>query len=258
MALPQFTTRYFNMVEPLITNRFIINGTLSFRDSIPNDGVSYTYNPLTDAYEPAKVGVPSYAYGWFDLSDVVVDGDTITIGGRSYELNVSSTAAGTSDSTIDLTTVSTVDTQIAAIVAHLNADPLCPVTASGNATLDSIFVYAKTPGSAGNAITLAETLTNGVASGETLVDGSDDVSVQVLAFRHTITAAEAAAGAIRVLTRFSTIKSVVLGFEDAGVVAAAGTTMTITNAAGASSVLIAEGTPAWANNDVMNIVVFGK
>jgi hypothetical protein len=249
------------MQSLLITNRFYISGAITFRDSMPDDGYSYTYDQILDAYRRVETSPPLAASGWVDFSDVATDGHLITIGGRKYECNVSSTSSGTAD--VDITLVApgvaaTVDAHVAAIADAINADPLATVVATADTTSDSVFLYAKVPGTVGNAITLTTNLTNGIASAATLTNGQNEMSVQVLPIAWTLTAAEATSGVVRIRTPLTEIKGISILMSDGGVLKTPDSTVAITAATGASIIKITEGTtPAWAASDVLYVTVIG-
>lgn len=241
-----------------MANRFYINGAVSLYDNPPDDGYTYTFDESVDAYRRVETTPALAASGWVDIVDAATDGKLITINGRKYECNVSSTASGTADVVIDLTTAADVDAQVTAIAAAINADTEAVVTAAADTTSDTVFLYAVTPGTVGNAITLTTNITNAVASGATLSNGQNEMSVQILPIKWTITAVEATAGVIRILTPFTNIRGVQTLFSDAGVLKTADVTLAITEATGASVLKLTEGsTPAFAANDVLYITVFG-
>lgn len=239
--------------------RYYINGSISHYDNEPDDGYTYVFDSTYDAFRRVQETTPALAAsGWIDFSDVAADGEVITINGRVYECNTTSTPSGTADVNIDLTAASTVDQQIAAIAAAINADTAAVVTAAADTAADSVFLYAVNAGTAGNAITLTTDIANATASAATLTNGQNVLNGQILPIKWTITAAEATAGIIRILTPFTTVRSIQTTFSDAGVLKTADVTATITEAANASVIKLAEGSaPAFAANDVLYVTVFG-
>lgn len=241
-----------------VTNRYYINGAISLYDNAPNDGYTYIYDASLDANRRVETTPNLAASGWLDLSDVVGDGEKITIGGRVYNCNTTGEVSGTGDVFIDLTAAATVDAQVTAIAAAINADAEATVTAAADTGADSVFFYAVTPGTAGNSITLTTDIANGTVSGATFSNGQNEMSTQILPIKWVVTSAEATAGVIRVLTPFTNIRGLTVLFSDAGVLKTADTTITVTEATAASTIKIVEGTtPAFAANDVFYITVIG-
>ncbi|KKK79620.1 hypothetical protein LCGC14_2831690, partial [marine sediment metagenome] len=117
----------------------------------------------------------------------------------------------------------------------------------------TLWLYAKTAGAAGNSITLdASSLTNATARAATFVDGADAAQAAVAVYRHIITTQEATDGVLRIDTGLTSIQGVQVMFEDAGALKHMAATITVSGGV----VTIAEG-DAWANNDVLDLLVVG-
>lgn len=248
------------MKLPLQTNRFYIDSAIVHYDSMPDDGTHYVYDEGIDAYRPTAESPSTKATGYVVFAGVAVNDDILDINGRTYELDVDGTPVGTSDVTIDLSGVAaSADAHITAIAAAINADASASVSAVADTANDILWLHAATVGTAGNAITIdASAVTNGTASGATMTMGTTYTSPKFIAIRKTIVAQEATDGKIRLLTPLTTISNVQIQLSDAGVIKTPDATVTVTEAAGASTILIAEGSaPAWAANDVLNILIIG-
>lgn len=113
-------------------------------------------NPLTIRLDHLKttkaLGTISFSAEGGD-SGLLIDGDVITINGRTYEADDDSTFTG--DVQVDISGLSTISDMCQALSDAINGDSSADVTASTQAT--SVLVEAKTRGTVGNAYALSKT-----------------------------------------------------------------------------------------------------
>lgn len=217
---------------------------------------------LADAVETAAT-LASYpgnkAFGYVYMSAQATDADTVTINGRTYEFDPSDDGI-TGDVEVDTSGSSDVDGDITALAAAINGDGSAEVDATADTNSDVVWLYAKTLGTAGNSITLAESTSEArmKVSSATLVDGDDASKVAVLSYAHTITTNEATLGVLRINTGLTSIDSFnteILDGGDGGTLKAPDVTVTISGGV----VVLGEGSaPAWANGDIMYLTVVGR
>lgn len=108
-----------------------------------------------------------------DISGSVSDGDTVTIGTRVYEFDTDASVSG-SNVLVDVSGGATAPDAVTALVAAINADTSAVVYAADGAG-DTVVVFAKAAGTAGNSIALAEDGANlaWTASATNLSGGTD-------------------------------------------------------------------------------------
>ena len=194
------------------------------------------------------------AWGALYMTGISVDEEILTVGARTYGVDIAKNGVAASDVDVEVDNT-TADELVTKFAAAINGDGTAICSAVADTTNDILFIYADTAGAAGNALALVEGFTNGTVSAATLVDGADAAVGAVVAFRHTITTTEAAGGAataIRIDTGLTSIQSVHLSWEDAGVITACVCPVVVS----AGILTITEGT-AWGNGDILNILVVG-
>ncbi|MCA9101341.1 MAG: hypothetical protein KDA63_09335 [Planctomycetales bacterium] len=199
----------------------------------------------------------AHAIGQLVFTGQPADTEIVTIGGRIYELDTDATADSSGDVLIDITGDSNLADNITGIVAGINDDASATVTAVDDSANSTIWLYAKTAGAAGNAITLTTDFSNCTASAATLVDGRVGGVGRKQAIRHTITSAEASAGKVRVIDpTMGHLFTANIRIEDAGVINdTPDSTIAITQP---NLLVITEGTtPAWTAGDVLVIELIG-
>lgn len=132
-------------------------------------------DPVTVTLDHTKTtkatGTISFNSGGGD-SGLLVDGDIITINGRTYEADSNSSI--TSDVAITITSLTTITQMVTAVANAINGDSSAVVTARIQSS--SVLLEAKTRGSGGNAYGLSVTETGAntddlTVSGSTLTGG---------------------------------------------------------------------------------------
>jgi hypothetical protein len=186
------------------------------------------------------------------------DAQIFTINGRIYELDTNGAAATGGQVLVDITGNATVDDDITDMAVAINNDAgQSSFKAYADTANDILWIYATAYGTAGNAITLTEGLSNATASGATLAEGRVGGPERREVIRHVISSAEATAGVIRL---FAPGMRQVLAFEirleDGGVVDdTIDTAVAVTQP---NILIVTEGSgPAWAAGDVLVIEVVG-
>jgi len=194
------------------------------------------------------------AWGAIDFTGRPADDELLTIGGRKYEIDDDADFPQSGgDVQVDTSGNATLDEDLADLAAAINGDGSATVSAVADTTRDILWLTAKTAGAAGNSISVVEGLSNATARAATLRDGADAAVAAVVAIRHTITANDAAQGHLRIDTGLSSIESVQLTFEDAGVEETSAVTVGISGGV----ITMDEGGVAWADGDVLNILAIG-
>jgi len=181
------------------------------------------------------------------------DDELLTINGRTYETDDDGDwpqAAG--DVQCDLQGNATVDDDITDIAAAINGDGSASVTAVADTANDVLWLYAAEAGSAGNAITLVTALTNTTVSGATLADGADAAMVAVVPISHTITAAEAANGLLRVDTGLTSIECLQVLIEQGNQF-----NDDVTAAVSGGVVTLGDAAAQWDAGDILRVLVVG-
>ena len=187
------------------------------------------------------------------------DADTVTINGRIYEFHDTEGSVTAGNVWVDATS-GTADGEIAAFVAAINADTSAliagVITAVADTTNDVTWLYADTPGVAGNDLLLETTNAgNLVVNGATFTDGYDSGTKAEYVYRCTITAAEAATGEMFFATSLVKVLEVSIVQEDAGIPNDAPDAI-ITTSNG--DVTIKKGVaPDWADGDVLIVTIKG-
>ncbi len=196
------------------------------------------------------------AWGALYMTGIGVDQELLTLNGRIYELDTDSTVDNGGDVLVDVSGGVSADQTIAALVTAINGDSATGVIdAVGDATNDILFLYADTTGTAGNSLTVVEAYTNGDVQDSTLNDGTAAAVAAVVSMRHTITTTEATGGAtaaIRFDTGLTSIDGYSIFLNNAGVVDDGALAVSIS----AGVLTVVEGT-AWANNDILEVIVVG-
>lgn len=209
--------------------------------------------PVGDAW---RVFPATYAMGYLRISGgVPSDTQIFTINGRIYELDTNGSAATGGQVLVSITGVSTADQFCTAIAAGINGDSSRSVNAVADLTNDIIWLYALNPGSAGNAITLTEGLSNTTPSGSTLSGGNDQKTEERHIYRYTVGSDAATGGRLRIKTDLSYILSVDVRQEDAALV---DDSLDVTVTISGGYVTLGEGSaPAWADGDVLIVTIVG-
>ncbi|HUX03087.1 MAG TPA: hypothetical protein VMY35_19170 [Phycisphaerae bacterium] len=203
--------------------------------------------------------VAQKAFGSLLMTGIPVDQQLLTIAGRKYEIdeNDSGGLEGGGDVNVPMGNTMTAEQAVTRIATAITGDAPATWMAVADTTNDILHLYAKTAGGWGNAITLAENFTNGDVSDATLSDGADAAVKVNVCYRHIITVWEATGGAVAALrfdTGLSSICSVQVTYEDAGVNAASDVVIDVTD----GIVTLVEGAaPAWDAGDIINLVVIG-
>ena len=126
--------------------------------------------PLTvhlDHYKTTKAtGTISFSSAGGD-SGLLIDGDVVTINGRTYEADDDESYTG--DVQVDITGLSTISEHCQALADAINEDSSAEVTASKQSS--SVFIESIVRGTAGNAYTLTKT-ENGANQDDISVSGS--------------------------------------------------------------------------------------
>ncbi len=194
------------------------------------------------------------AWGAIDFTGRPADDELLTIGGRKYEMDSDGDFPQSGgDVQVDLSGNATVDEDITDIAAAINGDGSATVSAVADTTNDVLWLYAKTAGASGSSTTVTEGLSNATARAATLRDGADAALAALVNIRHTITAADAAAGHLRIDTGLTSIDGVYLSFEDSGVEAESAVTVGVSGGV----LTLDEGAAAWADGDILNILAIG-
>lgn len=111
------------------------------------------------------------ATGTLTFTDVVADGQTVTIGTEVYEFKTSGSATGTNIK-VDVASGQTAANACTALISTIGGNSSSVVTiAAGTGT--SVVVTAKVAGAAANSITTTTTCTNGSWGAATLASGVD-------------------------------------------------------------------------------------
>ena len=193
------------------------------------------------------------AFGAIYFTDRPVDGQLITIDGYKFEYDTDNAFPESGgDYILDCNGNTTLAQDIVDIANGINAAGIT-VTAYADAVNGAIWIDANVPGTAGNAITLATTATHTTVSGAHLADGSEATPAATYHVRHLVTAAEAAAGAIRVRTSLDSMIGAIVTMEDGGVAVAIGASV-ILNVPYITIVAI---TPAWTAGDCIEVWATG-
>jgi len=128
--------------------------------------------------------------GYFELTGVVADTQTVVINGRTYEYDTN--AAITGDILVDVTADQTADAAITALVAAVNADAARTVNAVAWVGNTDVSAGCSFIGIAvnGTNVTLVETCVNGVVGGTPAVGARNIGDRDVFWGGYTVTAAD--------------------------------------------------------------------
>jgi len=202
---------------------------------------------------PAAVRPAVRAAGAVYFTGRPADDEVLTINGRKYETDDDGDFPQASgDVQCDLSGNATVDEDITDIAAAINGDGSADVTAVADIANDVLWLYAAEAGASGNAITLATDLTNTIAGNSTLADGADAAVAQVLALRHTLTAAEAAVGLLRFDTGLSSIDGLQVMIGQGNVL---GDDVTVAAAGGV--ITLGDSVAQWNAGEVLHVLAVG-
>jgi len=125
----------------------------------------------SEVEQTATIPGKTYATATLTFTDVVQDGELVNISDEVYEFDTNLT---TSEITSGHIEVDIADTSIATAVVNLTSviNTNSAYVAASN-TSDAVTVQAKTAGSAGNSITVSDTVANASWDASTLHGGSD-------------------------------------------------------------------------------------
>lgn len=115
--------------------------------------------------------LPVAASGVLTITDVVADGQTVTIGADVYEFDTDATVSE-GHILVDVSGGVTAAAAVTALVAAITANAASLVSGA-DGTGDTVALTAKTAGVVGNSIVTAETCANASFAHATLVDGVD-------------------------------------------------------------------------------------
>jgi hypothetical protein len=135
--------------------------------------------------------VAQYSVGWFRLSGVTADAQTVTIQGRVYEFDTGGAVAPGSV-LVDVSGGVTAALSAVALAATVNGDSGAVVEALVDTAGTGVVLIGK---AATTAFTLATTCLNGVVSGAALVDGRALAAHHFAFSEHVVTAADVTAWA---------------------------------------------------------------
>lgn len=197
------------------------------------------------------------AQNFISLTGAAVDNETVVINGRTFctdtagdscagdvVVNCNAGACGAA-ATFETVLAAAIDADSATCVADAVVDP----TGTG------IYLVALTAGAAGNAYTLAETLTNGDLDNATFFDGADAAVLTAIPLSHTLLANEVARGYLRIDTGLTSVASKTVELRTAaGALAAGNADLTVTVAGG---VLTVTEVAAWNAGEILFLNVFG-
>lgn len=157
-----------------------------------------------------QLAAPAVAYVEFSGGGNMLDGDTLSIGGRTYEFDTAvAPGAIVGNVRVDISGGATLAQSITALVAAVNGDASRTVDALDIGGDVVAFVH-RTPGTAGN-IAIAETVDVGnqmVVSGANFTGGQAEGRLSLQACRYTITAADVTT----LLRTLGTTEIVIAGF----------------------------------------------
>lgn len=206
-----------------------------------------------------------HAAGHLFLGAQGTDGKLLTINGRIYECDASGDGVTAGRVQVDTSPggISTIALEVPVWVSAINNDTnaLAIYTAVGvsdtfGGTLDTVALFADTPGSAGNDITLTTDITTATVSGAAFVGGSDIGEAETHVIRHTVTAQEATSAFFFLHTPLEYIAEWSAVWEDAGLRKDLTSLVDIVVTISAGNMVIHEGT-AWAAGDVVIMTVSG-
>ncbi len=206
-------------------------------------GTSYNEYPATQAIASVLLGAQ------------LANEDHIVINGWSFEIQTDGglpTDGG--DEAVDTTGNGTAAFDVASIVAAINASTatLIAGVVTAVATESAVLLFADTPGTAGNAITLTDDATNATTSGATFSEGIGRQIEAVHVHRHTVVTIEETSTQFIVPTSLAAVNNVSAVWQDAGVITTNDATFTISG----TSVIVTE-VSAWAAGDVLVVTITG-
>lgn len=201
---------------------------------------------------------PTRARGAIFYSGRPADDEVFTINGRIYEIDDDDNFPQSSgDVQCDISGSANANADYVIIAAAINGDSSRTVDAVLDQTNGVLHLFAIVKGTAGNAITTTEGLSNATITPTSLSGGMDGGSMEEWVQRYTILTADAGEGRILFNTGFSAVREVSFRIEDAGEVKLDFETDTLVTTSAGNITLTKGSTPAWAAGDVLQIIARG-
>lgn len=205
------------------------------------------------------------AAGHLFLAAQGTDGKILTINGRIYECDASGDGVTAGSVQVDTSPggISTIALEVPVWVDAINDDTsaLAIYTAVGvsdtfGGTIDTVALYAQTPGTDGNDITLTTDITSATVSGATFANGQDIGESETYVIRHTVTTQEATSAFFFIHTPLAFIAEWSAAWEDGGLKKDLTSLVDIVVTLSGGDLIVHEGT-AWTAGDVVIISATG-
>lgn len=206
-----------------------------------------------------------HAAGHLLLGAQAADGKLLTINGRIYECDAAGNGVTAGSVVVDTSPggISTIALEVPVWVDAINndSDALAIYTAVAvsdtfGGTIDTVALFADTPGTAGNDITLTTDIGTASVSGAKFIGGQAIGETETHVLRHVVTAQEANSGFFFLHTPLLVITEWSAVWEDAGLRIDLTSLVNVVVTISGGNMVIHEGT-AWEAGDVVIMTVSG-